>query len=321
MSTQTQLSETVDSRYLRFSPRAHAYLITVVPAAAIIGVIVLAATGHPPTWLDLCAFLVLYALSITGMTVGFHRYFTHLTFSTKPWLRDTLLILGSMAGQGPVVYWVALHRRHHQRSDQTGDPHSPYIKRERALHGWERFLHSHFGWAFDHDVPSTLHYAPDWLREPRIMRLSQGYYLWMSLGIVVPSAVCGLLAGSWWAALSGALWAGPIRIYAGENAIWTITSLTHLFGRQDYQSSDQSRNLGWLSLLTFGESWHNNHHAFPWSARFGLEWWQVDIGAMVIRTFGRLGWAWDIKHPTLEQRSKRRIDNENHSHTLPVKQL
>jgi len=308
MALQASLSETVDPRYLPFSPRAHAYIITVIPSLAILAVVALAVRGTTPTALDLGAFLVMYALSITGMTVGFHRHFTHLAFKAPMWLRGTLIVLGSLCGQGPVIYWVALHRRHHQKADQAGDPHSPYIKRERPLRGFERFFHSHVGWVFDHDVPSTLMYARDLLRVPTIVKLSRLYYVWMILGIVVPGVVCGILAGSWMAGLTGALWAGPIRIIAGENAIWTITSLAHLIGRQDYRSHDQSRNIGWLSVLTFGESWHNNHHAFPTSARFGLEWWQVDFGGYTIALFERLGWITDVKHPTASQREKRRFD-------------
>lgn len=307
MSSQPTVSETVDHRYLAFSPRAHAYLVTTVPALAIAGVVALAVHGRGPSLLDGVGFLVMYGLSTIGITVGFHRHFTHLAFSAQDWLRGTLIVLGSFCGQGPLLYWVALHRRHHEKADRAGDPHSPYIKRERELKGFERFLHSHVGWVFDHDVPSTLHYARDLLREPAIVRLSRLYYVWLLLGIVLPGAACGLAAGSWWAAWSGALWGGPIRIIVVQNAIWTITSLAHLIGRQEYRSRDQSRNIGWLSLITFGESWHNNHHAFPSSARFGLEWWQIDFGGATIGVFERLGWVWEVKHPTAEQKDKRRL--------------
>jgi len=303
------VSETVAPRYLPFSPRIHAYLITVIPGLAFAGGIALAFAGHPPTLLDLGAFLAMYFIAIAGVSIGFHRHFTHTTFSAKPWLRKLFVILGSFSGEGPVIYWVAVHRRHHQKADLAGDPHSPYIKGERSLHGFEGFFHSQFGWLFDHDVPSTLYYARDLLREPQIVRISQRYYLWMILGMVLPGAICGAATSSGWAALTGALWGGPIRLFIGTHAASTINSFTHLVGRRHYRCNDQSRNVGWLSIITLGESWHNNHHAFPSSARFGFEWWQLDFGAAVIGLLRRLGWVWDVKYPTLEQRSKRRLEH------------
>lgn len=300
-------SETVDHRYLPFSPITHALLITGIPAVAIVSVIVLAFYGITPTIVDLLAFLVMFTVSIIGMTVGYHRHFTHHAFKAPNWIRKTLIVLGSFCAQGPVIYWVALHRRHHQIADQPGDPHSPYYKRDKELKGFKRFLHSHVGWVFDHDVPNTLKYARDLLKDKGVIKISKYYTLWVFLGIALPGIVCGLICQSYIAGLTGALWGGPIRIIVGENGIWTITSLAHLIGKKDYKTRDESRNIWWLSIFTFGESWHNNHHAFPTSARFGLEWWQVDFGGWIIMGLEKLGLAWDVKHPSMEQRAKARI--------------
>jgi stearoyl-CoA desaturase (Delta-9 desaturase) len=242
-------------------------------------------------WYDLIAFLAVYIPTGLGITVGFHRLFTHRSFKTGPVVRGVLAALGSAAIEGPVVSWVADHRKHHAFSDEEGDPHSPHVD-----HGGLRGLfHAHVGWLFLHDQRALkTRYAPDLLADPVVSFVNRTFVLWVLAGFVAPFAIGFVLGGTVVGGLTSLLWGGLIRMFVLHHVTYSINSLCHVFGRRDFETGDESRNLAWLALPSFGESWHNNHHAFPTSSVHGLKWWQVDLSSIVIRALERLGLAWDV---------------------------
>jgi stearoyl-CoA desaturase (Delta-9 desaturase) len=242
-------------------------------------------------WYDLIAFLAVYIPTGLGITVGFHRLFTHRSFKTGRVVRFVLAALGSAAIEGPVVAWVADHRKHHAFSDEEGDPHSPHVD-----HGGLRGLfHAHVGWLFIHDQRALkTRYAPDLLADPVVSFVNRTFLWWVLAGFVAPFTIGYLLGGTLVGGLTSLLWGGLIRMLVLHHVTYSINSLCHVFGRRDFETGDESRNLAWLALPSFGESWHNNHHAFPTSSVHGLKWWQVDLSSMVIRALERTGLAWDV---------------------------
>lgn len=247
-------------------------------------------------WSDLVVFAVMYVLTGLGITVGFHRLLTHRAFKTSKALRGTFAILGSAAIEGPVISWVADHRKHHAFSDKEGDPHSPHVGHEGGWRGALRGLaHAHVGWLFLHTHRGRHErYAPDLLADPVVRWVDRTFLVWALAGLAVPFGLGWLIGGTVETALTGLLWGGGVRVLVLHHVTYSVNSLCHFFGRRDFASDDHSRNLLWLAPLSFGEAWHNNHHAFPTSAAHGLRWWQVDTSALVIRGLERLGLAWDV---------------------------
>jgi stearoyl-CoA desaturase (Delta-9 desaturase) len=294
-------SITIKGTHLKTVQQLHALAINVIP---LLGTIVAIALSFQLgiSLIDIGLLFSLYALTFIGITVGFHRHFAHHAFRTINLIRFVLIILGSMACQGPLPYWVSNHRRHHQYSDQPGDPHSPHFKNDEKFHGLSGLWHSHIDWMFSHDITNTFIFAKDLLQDSAVLRVSQLYYLWAVLGLIIPAFCGGVLSGTWIGALSGFLWGGLVRLFLTLHATSSVNSITHLFGSRPYNTSEQSRNNIWFAVPTLGEAWHNNHHAFPNSALFGLEWWQVDLGAWVIKLFEFSGLAWDVKSPTQAQK-------------------
>jgi stearoyl-CoA desaturase (Delta-9 desaturase) len=260
-------------------------------------------------WSDLIVFGIMYVATGLGITVGFHRLFTHRAFKARRGVRTTLAILGSMAIEGPVISWVADHRKHHAFSDRPGDPHSPHVDHGGGLKGALRgLLHAHVGWLFIHTQRGRHErYAPDLLADPTIRWVSRWFFAWAAAGLVAAFALGWLIGGSLHTALTGLLWGGAVRILVLHHATYSINSLCHFFGRRDFDTPDESRNLLWLSLLTFGESWHNNHHAFPTSAAHGLRRWQIDVSAGAIWLLEKAGLAWDVVRISPEKQAKRAI--------------
>jgi stearoyl-CoA desaturase (delta-9 desaturase) len=257
-------------------------------------------------WYDLVIFGVMYALTALGVTVGFHRHLTHRAFKTGKKMRATLAILGSAAIEGPVISWVADHRKHHTFSDEEGDPHSPHVGHGGGLKGTLRGLfHAHLGWLFIHTQRGLKErYARDLLEDPVVRWVDRTFLWWVLAGFVLPFVLGLILGGSLIAGLTGLLWGGLIRMLVVHHVTYSVNSLCHVFGRQDYETRDQSRNLAWLAIPTFGEAWHNNHHAFP-TAAFHGHGRQFDISALVIRGLERLGLVWDVVRVTPEQQAKR----------------
>jgi len=272
-------------------------LVTVVPVLAL-GLVAWQLWAVALGWNDIFVFLVMYVSTGLGVTVGFHRLFTHRSFKTKRPVRIVLAVLGSMAIEGPIISWVADHRKHHAFSDRVGDPHSPHVEHGQGLRGLLKGLaHAHVGWLFIHTQRGRkTRYAPDLMQDRDIAWVDRTFF-WWAIGGFVMSFVLGFLFGGAHDVkdgLTGMLWGGLVRILLLHHATYSINSLCHFFGRKPFDTGDESRNLAWLTPLTFGEAWHNGHHAFPTSARHGLERWQLDISAGIIAALERLGLAWDV---------------------------
>ncbi|MCZ7434732.1 acyl-CoA desaturase [Streptomyces sp. WMMC1477] len=265
---------------------------------------------HPFGLTELVLFLAMWLLTGLGVTVGYHRLFTHRTFKAAPSVSATLAVLGSMAGQGGLLSWVALHRRHHECSDREGDPHSPNLSGGGLTGMLRGLLHSHFLWMRRHAYPNIVHYAPDLLKNRSLVRVARLYYYWVALGMLAPALAGGIAYQSWTGAVSGLLWGGLVRMFVLEHIVWAINSFLHMFGTRPYASRENSRNGGIFSLVTLGESWHNNHHAFPESPSFGLDWYRLDPGYWLIRLLALFGLARELKVPSKERmRTKRVTDN------------
>ena len=257
--------------------------------------------------LDLSLCVGMYTLSSLGVTAGFHRLLTHGSFKASRGLQAILAVAGSMSAQGPLLFWAAAHRRHHQYSDQDEDPHSPHAF-GMGLRAYGRGLwHAHVGWMFCHQHDDWGRYVPDLLRDRMLFDLSRTYFLWVCLGILLPGGFGGLWSGTWQGAFSGALWGGLVRIFLVHHTTWSVNSICHVFGKRPYVTRDQSTNHWLCALLTFGEGWHNNHHAFPTSARHGLAWWEIDVTYGVIRMLQGLGLVWDVKSPDMKVRDAKRL--------------
>jgi stearoyl-CoA desaturase (Delta-9 desaturase) len=279
--------------------------VTVVPflALGIVGWQVWAELLH---WRDIAVFATLYLVTGLGVTVGFHRLFTHRSFATKPWMRGIFAAMGSMAIEGPVISWVADHRKHHAFADQPGDPHSPHVDHGVGWRGALRGLvHAHMGWLFIHTQRGARkRYAPDLVADPVVSWVDRTFVLWALGGLGAAFGLGWLIGGTLTAALTGLLWGGAVRILVLHHVTYSINSLCHFFGRKRFDTGDESRNLAWLSFLSLGEAWHNNHHAFPTSAAHGMRWWELDLSSLVIRTLERVGLAWDVVRidPARQQR-------------------
>ncbi|HYJ00102.1 MAG TPA: acyl-CoA desaturase [Thermoleophilaceae bacterium] len=280
--------------------------ITVLPILAL-GVVAWQLWSSLLGWSDLIVFAIMYVSTGLGITVGFHRLFTHRSFKTGKAVRAILAAFGSMAIEGPVISWVADHRKHHVYSDQPGDPHSPHVDHGHGLKGALRgLLHAHVGWLFIHTERGLkTRYAPDLIADPIVNFISRTFVLWVTVGLVAPFLLGWAIGGSVATALTGLLWGGAVRMLVLHHATYSINSLCHFFGRRRFRTGDESRNLWWLSFFTFGEAWHNNHHAFPTSANHGLRFWQIDISAWVIRALEAVGLAWDVQRPSAERMAAR----------------
>lgn len=240
--------------------------------------------------------LAMYLLSMFGITGGYHRHFTHRSFQARPAVRVMLGVLGSMAVQGPLLFWAATHRRHHRYADRPEDPHSPN----------QGFLHAHMGWMLVPPARDWARYVPDLLKDDLAFWLNRHYPAWVALGVVAPAIAGGLLTFSWEGAVTAGLWGGPVRILLGHHATWSINSVCHGWGRRMFQTADQSTNHALCALLTLGEGWHNNHHAFPSSARHGLTGRQIDLTYGVIALLARLGLVEQVLLPDARALEDRR---------------
>ncbi len=272
----------------------------VFDVAPIAGVIV-AVVGWPrtePSAVDLALFFALWAVTGLGLTVGYHRRFSHRAFDCGPGVDAALIVMASMAARGPMFSWAAMHRRHHERSDREGDLHSPNLFGASRLARLRGFAHAHFTWMARHPYPNAGYYIPDLLQQPGLLRWNRRYYVCVAAGLALPALIGGLVTQSWSGAASAFLWGGVIRLFVVEHTMNAINSLAHLIGDRPFaRGADASRNLAWASIATWGEAWHNNHHAFPWSAAFGFGARQPDPGLWFIRALVRLGLAWDVKSP------------------------
>jgi stearoyl-CoA desaturase (delta-9 desaturase) len=269
----------------------------VVPLLALAAAVPLA-WGWGLTWLDVVLAVFFYYLTGLGVTVGFHRHFTHGSFKAKRPLRVALAVIGSTAFQGGVIGWVADHRRHHAFSDKEGDPHSPWLFGTGPAAMIRGFWHSHMGWILGRDRTNARRFAPDLLADRDIVTVDRLFLPLTLASLLVPALIGGLVSGTWWGALTALFWAGLVRVAVLHHVTWSINSICHMFGDRPFAARDRSANVWWLAVLSFGESWHNLHHADPTCARHGVKRGQVDISARIIWIFERLGWAHSVRWPT-----------------------
>jgi stearoyl-CoA desaturase (delta-9 desaturase) len=278
-----------------------------VPFAGL-AVAVYLAWGHGIGLTDVLLALAFYVVTGLGVTVGFHRLLTHRAFAAAPALRVALAIAGSMAFEGDVIGWVAIHRRHHAFTDRPGDPHSPY-RYGTSLAGQLRGLaHAHVGWLLRDDPTPPARFAPDLMADPAMRRISAAFPALCGLSLALPFAAGWAIGGTWQAAVTALVWAGLVRIAVLQHVTWSVNSLCHVFGTRPFvtRSHDRATNLWPLALVSFGESWHNMHHSDPACARHGADPGQIDISAEVIRIFERLGWVTGVHWPSRARLDKHR---------------
>jgi stearoyl-CoA desaturase (delta-9 desaturase) len=267
----------------------------IVPFAATIAAIALLPASLVGS-ADLAIAAAAYVVTVLGVTVGYHRLLTHRSFATSKRLEYALAIVGSMAVQGPVIAWVADHRKHHAHADREGDPHSPHIGHGRGPLGVLRGLwHAHIGWLITgQGRADPSRYAPDLCEDRGMRRISLAFPALVAASLAIPTLAGFALTGTLLGAATGLLWGGLVRIFFVHHVTWSINSVCHFLGRRRFDVADESRNVFWLALPSLGESWHHNHHAFPRSAVHGLRRWELDPSALVIAALERAGLAWNV---------------------------
>ncbi len=259
-------------------------------------------------WVYLALLVGGWLASGLGITIGFHRLLTHRSFETYGWVRMFWMALGALSVEGSPLVWCAVHRRHHEYSDLPGDPHSPHLHGDGWWASLRGLWYAHVGWLFTGywSDPDMERYIPDLLAEQPLVLVNRLYFLWVIVSLAIPTAIGGLIAGSWRGAALGLLWGGLVRIFMTHHITWSINSICHVFGRRDFEVGDDSRNNWLCGIFGLGEGWHNNHHAFPTSARHGLWWWQLDASWLVIRAMQALGLAWNVRQPSEKAMASRR---------------
>jgi stearoyl-CoA desaturase (delta-9 desaturase) len=282
------------------------YLVVLLPFLAFLAAVPVA-WGWGLGWTDVALFLAFYIPSGLGITVGYHRLFTHSSFKANRPLRVGLAIAGSLAIEGPVIRWVADHRRHHAFSDKEGDPHSPWRYGETVPALLKGLGFAHIGWMFDVEHTNREKFTPDLLRDKDIARVDRLFPLWAAISLLAPALLGGLITWSWAGALSAFFWASLVRIFVLHHVTWSINSICHAIGERPFAARDKSANFWPLAILSFGESWHNMHHADPTSARHGVLRGQIDESARVIWLFEKLGWATDVRWPKPERIEKLKV--------------
>jgi len=284
-----------------------------VNMAAVIVPFIAVALAVPLLWgdwigpSDVVVFAIMYALSGFGVTVGFHRMLTHRAFATHSATRYVFAILGSLSVQGPVIDWVADHRKHHAHADEEGDPHSPHVGHGAGVRGALRGLwHAHAGWLWRTHGQARAHkYARELIEDRGMRRINRRFPLIVAASLALPALMGLALTGTLHGALTALVWGGFARIFLQHHITWSVNSVCHFFGRRRFAVDDHSTNVFWLALPSLGESWHHNHHAFPRSAAHGLRWWELDPSAALIALMRRLGLAWDVVRIAPERQTQK----------------
>jgi len=276
-------------------------VLTILPFVGLVAAVTLL-WNEAVGWTDLVLFLGLYVICGFGITIGYHRMLTHHAFEAVRPLKAALLVAGSFALQGSALDWAIDHRTHHAYSDKEGDPHSPHHGFARGpLGAIKGLLHAHMGWMFRHNRTDQERYGKDILQDRLTMTVSRLFPLWAVLTFVVPFVLGGLLTMSWKGAVTGLVWGGLVRLFFNHHVTWSVNSICHFFGKRPFSTSDQSTNNWVLALPSLGESWHHNHHVFPTSAFHGLSWRQIDLSALVIAGWEKVGLVRNVRKPTSEQ--------------------
>jgi stearoyl-CoA desaturase (Delta-9 desaturase) len=281
-------------------------VMVAIPFLALLAAIPLA-WGWGLGWHDVIIAVVFYYVSGLGIAMGFHRYFTHSSFKAKPGLRIALAIAGSLALEGPILNWVADHRRHHKYSDREGDPHSPW----RFGDDWKALtkglVWAHMGWMFDGNRTSQEKFCPDLLADRKIRLISKYFLPLTVISLALPALIGGLWSWSWYGALTALFWGSLVRVAFLHHVTWSINSICHTFGKEEFEVRDKSRNVNWLAILSFGESWHNLHHSDPTCARHGALRGQIDTAGRLIWFAEKLGWAYDVRWPDETKLTRKQI--------------
>lgn len=278
----------------------------------LIGLIVAVALlwGVAFNWIYLALLAGMYLATAIGVTVGYHRFFTHRSFNAPRPVVAVLAALGSMAVEGPVLQWVAVHRRHHQHSDDHDDPHSPHTHGAGVWGMIRGMWHAHVGWLFVARPRGLARYTKDLRKDPLIRNMSRLFPVWVLVGLLIPAALGGLFTMTWMGVLLGFIWGGLVRVLLVHHVTWSVNSVCHIWGTRPFRSHDESRNNIIIGVLGLGEGWHNNHHAFPTSARHGLRWWELDASYLFIRAMALVGLASDIRVPSPERIAGKRATRD-----------
>jgi stearoyl-CoA desaturase (delta-9 desaturase) len=264
--------------------------------------------GWGMSWVDVGLFAAFYLFTGLGVTVGFHRYLTHGSFKAKRWLRIVLTLAGTMSIEGAPIRWVADHRRHHQFAEEENDPHSPWRFGHSTWGLTKGLIWAHVGWLFTRENSNSHRFAPDLVADKDVRWFQKNFVLVLLASLMLPTLLGGLLTWSWQGAVTAYFWAGLVRIGLVHHVTWSVNSVCHVFGERPFKTADKASNVWWLAILSFGESWHNLHHADPTSARHGVDKGQIDISARVIWVFEKLGWAWDVRWPKEERLNTKRVN-------------
>lgn len=296
-----------DDVYVGLPMRITIGAFVVLPLVAV-ALAIPVAWGGWLSWVDISLAVGLWALTALGITVGYHRYFTHGSFKTHRAVKLALAISGSLAIEGSLDQWVADHRKHHKFSDEVGDPHSPWrfgTTRKAIAKG---LVYSHVGWLFESDNTSIEKYAPDITKDKDLHWISKHFSIFVVASLLIPAVLGGLITWSWVGAVTAFFWAGLVRIAFVHHVTWSINSICHVFGKRPFESRDLSSNVAWLAIPSMGESWHNLHHVDPTAARHGVMKGQIDVSAGIIRGLEKTGLATDVRWPKPERLAKKLKD-------------
>ena len=302
-------TEDTEPSYLSRGERMTLAAFVVIPFVALLAAVPLAWGGWLG-WSDVVITVVMYTITGLGITAGFHRLFTHKAFKPNRAVKIGLAIAGSMAIEGPVIRCVASHRKHHKFSDRDGDPHSPWRYGENVPALLKGMVYAHIGWMFDGEQTPQRKYAPDLMKDPDVLRISRLFPVWVAVSMIGPAIAGGLWTMSWQGALTAFFWATLVRIALLHHVTWAINSICHTIGEQPFRSRDHSGNVWWLAIPSFGESWHNLHHADPTCARHGVMRGQLDSSARVIWLFEKLGWVHDVRWPVRERIQSKLVSSQ-----------
>ena len=296
-----------DLVYLGLTMRIIIGAFVVIPLIAVAFALPIAWGGWL-SWLDITLAIGLWLLTAGGITVGYHRYFTHGSFKANRTVKIILAVFGSLAIEGSLDQWVADHRKHHKFSDEVGDPHSPWRFGTSKKAIGKGLLYSHVGWLFDNDNTGIDKYAPDIAADKDLNWISKHFSVFVIASLLLPAVLGGLITWSWMGAVTAFFWAGLVRVAFVHHVTWSINSICHVFGNRPFTSRDLSSNVAWLAIPSLGESWHNLHHVDPTAARHGVMKGQIDVSASVIKGMEKTGLATEVRWPKPERLVKKLKD-------------
>jgi stearoyl-CoA desaturase (Delta-9 desaturase) len=293
--------------------------VAVPPLCVVVAIVLLWNRAVGPLELSLMGGL--YVITALGITLGYHRLFTHRAFKTSRAFRTIIAVVGSMAVEGSVITWVADHRKHHAFTDIEGDPHSPHLAGPGFVGAIKGLWHAHIGWLFETvGTAERERFAPDLVKDRALQTVDKLFFLWVALGLIIPFALGWIIGGGIGTAFTALLWGGVVRVFLLHHVTWSINSVCHFIGRKRFDIEDESRNVFWLAPFSMGEAWHHNHHAFPTSAFHGLRFWErlADPTGLVIALFEKLGLVWDVVRVSPDRQAAKALPSARGSKTLPA---